>query len=120
KPTDPVKTVDELGKAAEHGLPMSAAIHLGKERFTGMSAGNSATDSGYHAVTITHIEYDKYDATGKPAADAKPLKVYFENTAGGNDHSYPNGTGVDAQDFVNAMQSGKFKKQAIVSDKKRP
>jgi hypothetical protein len=119
KPTNPVSTVEDLGAAArQNGVPLMASIHLGKERFTGMSGSEGASLSGYHAVTITHIDYDKYNPDGTPAKDAKPVKVYFENTAGGTDHSYPHGKGVDAQEFVDAMQSGKFKMRAMVKDKR--
>jgi YD repeat-containing protein len=96
--TEPIQTPDDLQKALDRngGPPMNVGIHLGKDaKFTGMSASEGAAGSGYHAVNITHIE------TGP---DGKKY-VYYENPAGGTDHSWPNGKGVPADEFVKSMQS---------------
>lgn len=105
--TEPVKTPADLEKALKEngGPPLNVGIHLGPESgFTGMSGSEGASGSGYHAVNITRIE------TGP---DGKKY-VYYENPAGGTDHSYPNGAGVPIEDFVKAMQGGDIKMRAVV------
>src|SRR5262249_60764150 len=89
----PVNTPKDLEAAlkANGGPPMKVAIGLGNEKFSGMSSGDAGTDAGKHAVVVTQI---------------KDGKVYYENTAGGKDHSYPHGEGVPVQEFVDAMKKG--------------
>ena len=109
KATEPIKNVDDLDKAmkANGGPPLNVGIHLGQEsKFTGMSGTEGASGSGYHAVNITRIE------TGP---DGKKY-VYYENPAGGTDHSYPNGKGVPADEFVKAMQGGDTKMRAVTKE----
>ncbi len=85
------------------GPPLNVGIALGGDHAqTGMGSGEGAAISGYHAVNITH--FDK----GPPAT------VYYENPAGGTDHSYPNGKGVPAEDFIKAMHAGKTEMKAVV------
>lgn len=102
----PIKSPDDLQKALDQngGPPMNVGIHLGPEsKFTGMSGSEGASGSGYHAVNITHIE------TGP---DGKKY-VYYENPAGGTDHSWPNGKGVPADEFVKAMQDKKEERPVL-------
>lgn len=111
KATDPIQTPADLEKALKEngGTPLGVGIHLGPESgFTGMPGSSGAAGSGYHAVNITRIE------TGP---DGKKY-VYYENPAGGSDHSYPNGKGVPIDDFVKAMQGGNTKMRAVVKEKK--
>lgn len=111
KATDPIQTPAQLEQAIKEngGVPLNVGIHLGPESsFTGMGGDSGAAGSGYHAVNITRIE------TGP---DGKKY-VYYENPAGGTDHSYPNGTGVPIDDFVKAMQGGETKMRALVKQGK--
>lgn len=49
-----------------------------------------------HALNITRLEL---------GSDGRPAKIYYENTAGGPDHSYPNGTPVPADEFVQSLKT---------------
>jgi len=84
-----IKTPADLQAAFDqNGPPMKVGISLeGDKAKTGMG-GEAGTLAGNHAVIITKIENGK---------------VYYENTAGGTDHSYPNGAGVPIKDFTDAM-----------------
>jgi YD repeat-containing protein len=107
KATKPIDSQADLEKAMKDngGLPMTVGVHVGSEsKFLGMNDGDAAAGSGYHMVNITHYE------AGPPAV------VYFENTAGGDDHSYPNGKGVPVDDFVKAMKGGKVQMSAVVRE----
>src|SRR5262249_8867557 len=90
----PVNSPKDLEAAlkANGGPPMKVGVSLeGDKANTGMSSGDAGADAGSHAVVVTQI---------------KDGKVYYENTAGGKDHSYPHGEGVPIQDFVDAMKKG--------------
>ncbi|HEY9870160.1 MAG TPA: hypothetical protein V6D08_13420, partial [Candidatus Obscuribacterales bacterium] len=86
------------------GPPLNVGISLGGGDLakTGMGSGEGAALSGYHAVNITH--FDK----------GPPAMVYYENPAGGTDHSYPHGQGVPAEEFIKAMHAGKTEMKAVV------
>lgn len=86
--------LDQAWKANGATPPLNVTVRIDAPH-TGMG---DAREGGpkTHAVSITHIEYD---------ANGKPTKVYYENTADGEDHSYPNGKGVAMDDFVKSMQS---------------
>lgn len=108
KATNPIETPADLEKAVKDngGTPLNVGIHLGPESsFSGMSSESGAAGGADHAVNITRIE------TGP---DGKKY-VYYENPAGGADHSYPHGTGVPIDDFVKAMKASKMK--AVVKEK---
>jgi len=93
-------------EAACKDPPVNVGIALKGDRAqTGMGAGEGAALSGYHAVNITH--YDK----------GPPAMVYYENPADGDDHSYPNGKGVPADEFIQAMHAGKTEMKAVVRKK---
>ncbi len=108
KATNPIETPADLEKAVKDngGTPLNVGIHLGPESgFSGVSGESGAASGGDHAVNITKIE------TGP---DGKKY-VYYENPAGGSDHSYPHGTGVPIDDFVKGMKASKMK--AVVKEK---
>lgn len=107
KETAPVNTPADLERAFQTNgrPPLNVGIHLGPESsFTDMPGSSGASGTGYHAVNVTKI------ATGP---DGKRY-VYYENPAGGADHSYPNGKGVPIDDFVKAMKGGNDKMKAVV------
>jgi len=78
--------------------PLNVTVRINAAH-TGMpGSGDESRAGGTHAVSITHIDF---------GPDGKPTQVYYENTAGGTDHSYPNGKPVPADEFVKSMQSQK-------------
>ncbi|MBX9722930.1 MAG: annexin, partial [Candidatus Obscuribacterales bacterium] len=89
-----VNDLDKAWKDNGSQPPMYVTVRINAEH-TGMGQpldGNAAT----HAVSITHIEY---------GPDGKPSQVFYENTAKpSDDHSYPNGKPVPADEFVKSMQ----------------
>jgi len=97
----PIDTKESLEQAYKDNdeQPMKVGIHLKGDRAqTGMGSG-AGTEAGNHAVVITKIEDGN---------------VYYDNTAGGIDHSYPNGKGVPIDDFVSAMKGEDDTKTALV------
>jgi len=89
-----INNVDDLGKAwKDNGEkpPLNVGVRMDAPF---LEKGSQA--AGTHALTITHIEFDK---------DGKASKVYYDNPAGGPDHSYPNGKPVPADEFVKGMQA---------------
>lgn len=91
-----IKDTADLEKAWNDngGKPMSIGVYTDQAKFLGMTdkdAGGGAS----HAVCITHYE------------KGPPAMVYFDNTAGGEDHSWPKGKPVSAEEFVKAMQDSK-------------
>lgn len=90
----PITSKEELIAAYDEngGPPLNVGIHLDAANFDGMDDGTGRTEgSDQHAVNITYI-------------DKKSGLVYYDNPAGGDDHSYPNGKGVPIKDFVEAMK----------------
>jgi len=90
----PVQSSEDLQKAldANGGPPMKVGISLkGDLADTGMGGEAAGSLEGNHAIVITEI---------------KDGKVYYENTAGGKDHSYPHGEGVPIEKFTEAMKVG--------------
>jgi len=81
---------DFIAAAEKNGLPMKVSVTMTKGDFTGMNA------EGGHELVVTRIE------------KGSPNMVYFDNTAGGTDHSYPTGRPVPLKDFLNAMQKTKM------------
>jgi len=89
-----IHNTDDLGKAwKDNGgkPPLNVGVRMDAPF---LEKGSQA--AGTHALTITHIDF---------GPDGKPTKVYYDNPAGGPDHSYPNGKPVPADEFVKAMQS---------------
>jgi hypothetical protein len=77
---------DFIAAAEKTGLPMKVNLTVLKGDFTGMN------NEGGHEVVVTRIE------------PGTPSMVYYENTAGGTDHSYPTGRPVPLKSFLTAMQ----------------
>jgi hypothetical protein len=104
--SEPITSAEMLEKAYDTNgsgaLSVSLAVGVDAQ-FLGMSQG-AATRTGLHAVNITKMQRD---SAGK-------LMVYYHNTAGGADHSYPNGTPVAAEEFVKAMSG----MRAVISRKR--
>ncbi|HEY9869366.1 MAG TPA: hypothetical protein V6D08_09390 [Candidatus Obscuribacterales bacterium] len=88
---EPIHTPADLQKAYDKngGPPLQVGINLEAAKdFSGMNRSEAN-----HAVVITKIENGK---------------VYYENPAGGKDHSYPRGEGVPIEEFAKAMEAGKM------------
>jgi|GEM_PF-4385501 len=95
---------DFLAAAEHNGLPMKVNITLNKGDFTGMN------NEGGHELIVTRIE------------KGTPAMLYYDNTAGGTDHSYPTGRPVPLKEFLSAMQktrmsNGNYHEQGYVITK---
>jgi len=91
-----IQSPDDLGQAwKDNGEkpPLNVTVRINADH-TGMGESKEGS-AGTHAVSITHMDF---------GPDGKPTAVYYENTADGTDHSYPNGKPVPIDDFVKSMQ----------------
>ncbi len=91
-----IQSPDDLGQAwKDNGekAPLNVTVRINADH-TGMGESKDGS-AGTHAVSITHMDF---------GPDGKPTQVYYENTADGTDHSYPNGKPVPIDDFVKSMQ----------------
>jgi hypothetical protein len=75
---------------ADKSAPLQVAIKVPKDigYFTAEWHFSPEVDREYHILTITHID-----------TRTNPARVYFDNTAGGEDHSYPHGQAVLSWDI---------------------
>ncbi|HEY9870742.1 MAG TPA: hypothetical protein V6D08_16365 [Candidatus Obscuribacterales bacterium] len=75
---------------ADKNVPLQIAIKVPKDigYFTREWQFSPEVDHEYHILTITHID-----------TSTSPARVYFDNTAGGEDHSYPHGTAILSWDI---------------------
>lgn len=95
-----IQSPDDLGQAwKDNGEkpPLNVTVRINADH-TGMGESKDGS-AGTHAVSITHMDF---------GPDGKPTAVYYENTADGTDHSYPNGKPVPIDDFVKSMQGERF------------
>ncbi len=91
--------VEAWNSRADKNAPLTIAITVPKERYHFWQEWHKSpeVDPSHHILTITHI-----DTTRNPAV------IYFDNTAGGENHTYPGGQGVLSWDITNA-HTGAYK-----------
>jgi hypothetical protein len=93
----PIRTPDDLGTAwKDNGGRPPLQVTMAIDASGSTAAQPPEAWARMHAVNITHVE---------PHPDGQPAKIYYENTAGGPDHSYPNGTPVPVDEFVKSVQT---------------
>jgi YD repeat-containing protein len=91
--------LEKAWNAAGQQPPMEVTVSINNNEGKFLGMGDAGSGAGTHAITVTHIE------TGP---DGRKY-VYYENTADGDDHSWPKGKGVPIDDFVTDMKKANGK-----------
>lgn len=88
--------VDAWNARQDKNAPLTIAVGVPNEKYHFWQQWHTSPEVNrqHHVLTITHID-----------TSTDPPMVYFDNTAGGENHTYPGGTAVVGWDIISAHKA---------------